>query len=263
MNNVKGFDAQRCFLLIRNELFLGRGKFLIFAAVVWGVLLLNLVIRMNVPQNATILGPSYGIFIFISGLIIFDKTFKDLHHENKSAAWLTLPASLFEKYVSGLLFSITLSVAGIIILFSLFYIISEGILLMLFGSFNTAIHFDMLNKDIILRTARCIILMSPFQLGYIYFRKNAYGKTFLSLIVYLAALSAIFIVTQKIFFPDVFHGVLSVNFPPQPVPNISIENNALAKFGEILKWSAGKFFWFLLAPLCWVTGYIRLKEKEI
>jgi|WetSurMetagenome_2_1015567.scaffolds.fasta_scaffold23126_5 hypothetical protein len=266
MTSIKGFNTRRCFLMIKNEIFLGRGNFLIFAAVVWGILLLNLVIIMNGPnlKNGTLFGQNnYVILIFISGLIIFEKSFKELHHENKGAAWLTLPASLFEKYVTRLVYSMVLSVVGIIILFSLFYIISEGVLHILFGSYNTFIHFDLLNKDIFLRTAKCIILMSPFHLGYIYFKKKAFGKTFLSLVAYLLFIFLMAIASLKIFFPDAIHGFLTVNFPPAIIPNLLIENNSLAQAWSIVKWSASLAFWCLFAPFCWVTGYIRLKETEV
>jgi hypothetical protein len=261
MNRIDGFDARRFFLIIRNEIILNRINFLIFPAVVWGILLINLLITMGAPNSIKIYGPSYSLFVFISGLIIMEKAFKELHDENKGAAWLTLPASLLEKYLSRLVFTIVVSTVGIMILFFLFSLISEGLIYLIFGTLNTPKLFNPFSSDILLKTLRSWILLSPFQLGIIYFKRHQFSKTFVSILVYHLFLLLISVVILKIFISDV-HGVLSVNYPPEMIPNLFIENNALAQMWSIAKWSANVAFWYLLAPLCWVTGYIRLKETE-
>jgi hypothetical protein len=263
MSRTVGFDTRRFLLIIRNEITLNRANFLIFAAVVWGVLLLNLVIRMNGPKDALILGPSYGIFVFISGLIMTEKAFKDLHDQNKGAAWLTLPASMFEKYVSRVAYAIVASTAGIMFLFFLFSLISKGFIYLIFGSLNTPELFNPFSKDMLVKTLRCWILLSPFQLGIIYFKKRQFSKTFVSILAYQLLLVLIVVVGLKIFISDV-QGQFSINFPPEMIPNLFFENNSsLAQAWSIVKWSASIVFWSLFAPFCWVTGYIRLKETEV
>lgn len=263
MSRTVGFETRRFLLIIRNEITLNRANFLIFAAVVWGVLFLNLVIRMNAPKDALILGPSYGIFVFISGLIMTEKAFKDLHDQNKSAAWLTLPASMFEKYVSRVAYAIVASTASIMILFFLFSVVSKGIIYLIFGTLNTPELFNPFSVDILLKSLRSWILLSPFQLGIIYFKKRQFSKTFVSILGYQLFLVLIAVVGLKIFISDV-QGQFSVNFPPEIMPNLFIENNtSLAQAWSIVKWSASIAFWSLFAPFCWVTGYIRLKETEV
>jgi hypothetical protein len=262
MSRIKEFDTRKFLLIIRNEITLNRANFLIFAAVVWGVLLLNLVIRMNEPKDALILGPSYGIFVFISGLIMTEKAFKDLHDENKGAAWLTLPASMFEKYVSRVTYAIVASTVGIIILFFLFSLISKGFIYLIFGTSNTPKVFNPFSGDILLTTLRSWILLSPFQLGIIYFKKRQFSKTFVSILAYQLLLVLIAVAGLKIFISDV-QGQFSVNFPMEMMPNLFIENNAsLAQAWSIVKWWSSIAFWYLFAPFCWTTGYIRLKETE-
>jgi hypothetical protein len=261
MNRIDGFDMRKFFLITRNEIILNRTNLLIFPAVVWGILLINLLITIGVPNNVRIYGPSYSVFIFISGLIMTEKAFKDLHDENKGAAWLTLPASIFEKYASRVAYAIVVSTAGIMILFFLFSLISRGIIYLIFGTLNTPELFNPFSIDILLKTLRGWILMSPFQLGMIYFKRRPFSKTFVSILAYQLLLVLIAIVGLKLFISNV-HGQLSVNFPPERIPNLFIENNSLAQAWSIVKWSAGTAFWYLLAPLCWVTGYIRLKETE-
>jgi len=261
MNRTDGFDTRRFFLIIRNEIILNRANFLIFSAVVWGILLINLLITMGIPDNIRIYGPSYSVFVFISGLIITEKAFKELHDENKGAAWLTLPASLFEKYVSRVAYAIVASTAGIMILFFLFSLISEGFIYLIFGTSNTHELFNPFSGDILLKTLRSWILLSPFQLGIIYFKRRQFSKTFVSILGYQLFLVLIAVVGLKIFISNV-HGQLSVNFPPEMIPNLFIENISLAQAWSIVKWSASLAFWYFLAPLCWVTGYIRLKETE-
>jgi hypothetical protein len=262
MSRIKGFDTRRFFLIIRNEITLNRANFLIFAAVVWGVLLLNLIIRMNVPKDALILGPSYGIFVFISGLIMTEKAFKDLHDQNKGAAWLTLPASIFEKYVSRVAYSIVASTVSILILFFLFSVVSKGIIYLIFGALNTPELFNPFSVDILIKTLRSWILLSPFQLGIIYFKKRQFSKTFVSILAYQLLLVLIAVAGLKIFFSDV-QGQFSVNFPLEMMPNLLIENStSLVQAWSIVKWWSSIAFWYLFAPFCWATGYIRLKETE-
>jgi len=263
MNSIKRFNAQRFFLLIRNEILLNRGNFLIFFAVIWGILLLRLIITVGPPNNIKIYGGNYSFFIFFSAYIIFEKAFKEVHDESKGTAWFTLPASMFEKYVSRLVFSIVASTAGIAILFFLFTAISEGVYRFLFGSVNAVALFNPFNKDILLKTVLCLILVSPFHLGVIYFRKNAFFKTFLSLLIYLLFLCLVFIAALKIYLGDVIHGFLTMSDPVGTIPDLFIENDTLAQTWSITKWTAHITFWYLLAPLCWVIGYIRLKEKEV
>jgi len=264
MSRTVGFDTRRFLLIIRNEITLNRANFLIFAAVVWGIQLIRLLITMGASHNISIYdGPSYGIFVFISGLIMTEKAFKDLHDQNKGAAWLTLPASMFEKYVSRVAYAIVASTASIMILFFLFSVVSKGIIYLIFGTLNTPELFNPFSVDILLKSLRSWILLSPFQLGIIYFKKRQFSKTFVSILGYQLFLVLIAVVGLKIFISDV-QGQFSVNFPPEIMPNLFIENNtSLAQAWSIVKWSASIAFWSLFAPFCWVTGYIRLKETEV
>jgi len=264
MNSIKGFDPRRFFLLIRNEILLNKTNFMIFTAVVWGILLLRLIINMGMPNQVNnIYGGYNGLFVFFSTFAIFEKAFKEVHDESKGTAWLSLPASMFEKYASRLVFSIVGATVGVMILFFLFTAISGGLFYFFGGSFNSVGLFNPFNKDVLLKTGYCLILVSPFLLGVIYFRKNAFFKTFLCLLIYLLFLFLVFIVALKIFFGWGLQNFFSMSDPVRTLSIQFIENEVLTQMWSITKWIFHVAFWYYLAPLCWITGYIRLKEKEV
>jgi len=261
MNFIKDFNPKRFFLLIRNDLFLNRSYFLIFSGVIAVIILLLSILEIIKPGSDIIYRANYRILLYVAGILIGGKIFKGLHNEVQGSAWLTLPASILEKFLSRL---ILLEVLVPLWLMALFFLMSLflGLGYSVFaGSFPDV--FNPFNRDILMTTLRYFILISVYHLGLIYFKKDALGRTFLSLFIYQLLLFVIAIAGFRIFFGELFSDFLFIADPLRTIPELLNGNGQLEQLWSITKWAIHIVFWYLLAPLCWLTGYFRLKEKEV
>lgn len=262
MNSIKGFNPRRFFLLIRNSLFLGRSLILIFSAAIGGMVILLSILSAKYRGPLEIYSIFYSIFYYVTlytgGFILTENIFKELHHETKGAAWLSLPASTFEKFTCRLVITAVMYPIGIMMLFFLISLISEGIMRNLWGPGHGLDLFNPFTRMILINTLIYFILQSVFLLGGVYFKTHAIIMTILSLAIYSFIFYMIIGFTGKILFKDFFflwHFVY--------MSDIMNSMPGLSFIGSILKWAVYIGFWYLLAPLCWVIGYFRLKEKEI
>lgn len=261
MNRLRGFDPRRFFLLMRNELFIHRSFFIIFLAATVGVLFVLSSARFFSGSIRMIVFPNlYFIFLLIIGLIITEKTFRGIHDDVKGPAWLTLPASSFEKYSSRLFFCTVVIAAGSMVFFFLLSLLSECINHLLFEPSHLL--FDPFKGQTLASTYKYFIVQSIFMLGAIYFKKNPFVKTVLGLVVYVFIFIISIAIALKIFFGGYFLDLQSGSLDAAIVMLFD-ESLALTKIWSIIKDSVYVAHWYVLAPLCWITGYIRLKEKEI
>ncbi len=263
MNKIRAFDLKRFFLLTRNDLFLNRSYVLISLAVVGGILFLfstvDIIRQSN--QDPDFYLRFYSVMLSISGFLMTRKIFKDLHDDVKGVAWLTLPASLFEKIASRVALSTIVWAAIIVLSFFLISLISEGVNLLLIGRCHSL--FSPFDKDVFLRTVVYFILVSIYHLGLVYFKRHAVFKTFLSLFIYFLFLCLTAYITAKIFFGGLFTDVLYMSDPVRNIPLYIAENDNLVRIWSLTKWTVKIGFWYVLAPLCWIIGYFRLRETEI
>ena len=261
MNSIKGFNPRRFFLLIRNSLFLGRSLILIFSAAMVGMVipLSILSVKYNGPQE--LYSIFYDLTLYIAGFILTANIFEGLHHEATGAAWLSLPASTFEKFTSRLAITTIIYTIGIMMLFFLISLISEWIIRNIWGPGHGLGLFNPFSKVILLNTLIYFILQSVFLLGGVYFKNHAFFRTIISLVIYCLIFYMITGITGKILYED-------FNFLWQfvsviPMHRFPFGHGVHHNIGIILRWAVYEGFWYLLAPLCWVIGYFRLKEKEI
>lgn len=262
MNGIKGFDPRRFFLLMRNEFFIHRSYFIIFLSATVGVLFVLSSARLFSGSIKVIVYPNfYFIFLLIIGLTITEKTFKGIHDDVKGPAWLTLPASSFEKFSSRLFFCTVVVAAGLMVFFFLLSLLSEGVNHLLFEPSHRL--FDPFKGKALVSTYIYFIMQSIFMLGAIYFKKNPFVKTVLSLVIYDFVFIILVIITLKIFFGGYFLQELQSGSLDSLIVMLSNESVALTKIWSIIKGTVHVVYWYVLAPLCWIAGYIRLKEKEV
>ncbi|MBN1626975.1 MAG: hypothetical protein JW944_10670 [Deltaproteobacteria bacterium] len=265
MNSIKEFNPRRFFLLIRNDLYLNRSYFLIFFGVVTVILLFISTMAIIMPHvNYQAYHSFYMIIVFWGGLVMTERIFKSLHDDVKGPAWLTLPASTLEKFVGRLTLLTVLfpmAVMTFIFLLSLILKASKGLFIGSgLGVFNP---FD---KNVLYLTAWYIVVQSPFLLGATYFKRNQGPLTFLAIVGYIllsVLMAHVFYIAIYSHFSNNFYDLLN----PGGVGMIhwigSILNNHSQPAYKIIYWVQKVFFWLIIAPVCWVTGYFRLKEKEI
>ncbi len=205
----------------------------------------------------------YPLTLFIGGFIFTSICFGELANEQSRISYLTVPASVFEKVGSRLLVT---SVGYVIVsagFYFLFTLAAFAVNRLLFGVSHPI--FNPGHPVILLCMALYLVTQSVFFLGAVYFRNNAFIKTIVALFVFafalqvfagLVFLGTLYLVTaiNRIDFPfDLFfRGEYYPAVPP-----------FFAEAGRVAWVVVRILFWFVLAPLMWVTSYFRLKDTEV
>jgi hypothetical protein len=249
MNTI--FNFQRAALLIRRHFIEKLSGELMF----WGIA----VICMMLIRNVTVFVAGFAIITCIVRTRLF---FKEIH----TSTYLMIPASQIEKFTVSLLYTVVYFwammfiayVAGNILgtwinnLFAdVFHIHPQrDIQWVVFESFNRVEMetVDSVGSVILL----LLITQSLFLLGSIYFKRNGLLKTGLALAGAALFFLLVTAVEMKYFVLD---AIKEMNITGQDVLLSDSEaNNILGK--------TVKIFYCLLIPYLWLTGYIRLTEKE-
>ncbi len=248
--------------MIRNDLFLNRNYLLFFLAAIAGVLFILSSVKLLGGSGQVMFYPNfYFIVLFVIGISITERIFKDIHDDVKGPAWLTLPASTLEKFASRLVFCTVVVAAGIMLFLFLLSLVSEGVSYLLLGSTHKlSIPFE---GKALTTIWIYFIVQSLLMLGTIYFKKSPGIKTILSIVVYVLVFTILVTIGIKIFFGGSFLSLLFGSNKFTNVPELAVRGDIFIKIWSMITYSGRIAFWYLLAPLCWVIGYIRLKEKEV
>ncbi|RYG16817.1 MAG: hypothetical protein EOO07_12440 [Chitinophagaceae bacterium] len=259
MNNT--FSIQRFGLLIKRQ-WLEFGKiYLISLVVVFGVILtfygfgLYSVLAENRPFDERELSfrfPLFLIFGFIFISIIASTYFAHLGQKPKAIIDLMLPASTFEKFMAGLLFTSVLSVISYILIF---YVVDLAFVAKLRGLYQNddqsmRYFFEKYNENVFKAVYFTpFFITSIFLLGSIYFEKFHYIKTAICVMIFSGIWAAIIAKSGKM----LFEGKI-------PVDNrhmkLWFNEKNMAEIWVTLLIIA-------LTLIFWSITYVRLKEKEV
>ncbi|MDB5090569.1 MAG: hypothetical protein JWR09_4563 [Mucilaginibacter sp.] len=256
MNNT--FNAKRFGLLFIKQLTEHYKTYLMGLAVLIGVMLVGggfLVYLMPEPIN---LGTQTVLFVciyFLAGTIFTSTIFADVSDRKKAIAYLTLPASNFEKFIVGWVFSY--------VIFSLVYTGSFYLILMLLLNLKhwPNQHVEVFN--VFVEPAPMLFVVFSFLHGValwgaIFFEKLHFIKTafcfFISIIV-LTLINTSFIEAL------INHEIR----PATPFSNIElIDNNRnVAITGMRENDTLVVCILFIVALIFWTAAYYRLKEKQV
>lgn len=268
MNSINRFSLRRFFLLVRNDLYLNQSLFLISAAAVFGSLFifsgLHMYLYTHMPNSISVPKDfyitAYPLFLFACGAVITAKIFNEVNDEIKGPVWLSLPASMLEKFTSRLFLTTILFIIAMMALFFLTSLISESLNPLMFGPSHSI--FNPFNKEALISASKYFIGQSFFLLGAIYFKKNALMKTVLSLAVYDIFLGIIVSSGGRILFRETSF-VNNFSNPSGILSEIIIKNSMVPQDWNIEKNLYYIVFWYLLTIVCWGIAYIRLKEAEV
>jgi hypothetical protein len=200
--------------------------------------------------------------LYVGGIIVTGKIFKELHHNERGPAWLLLPASQLEKFLSRLLLSTVLYAVGTMILYFFFSVISEGVNGLLFGRHHNL--FQPFDPMILKSVAYYVVLQSPFLAGAVYFRKHNLSKTILTLMAYSFVLLVVVMISTWLLFGSYIDGMFSTFEFLDRLPHV-ITADFTSNMGTIKRvglWTGRIIFWVIMAPLFWTVGYYRLRETE-
>lgn len=196
-------------------------------------------------------------FLVAAGTIFTSTVFASLGDKRKAVATLTLPASHLEKYLVGWLYSYLIFQA----LFILSFYLVMPVILSLYAPAGPApklLNIFSLESMAYLAFIFYTFLHAFALVGSIYFEKLHFIKTgFVFFLLYLGLL-----LLNK--------SVLKALFPPKL--------DFMIPFGRITFQENNDYFWLTLPPeqqnllilvpltlavLCWLTAYVRFKEKQI
>lgn len=250
MDALNKFSIKRLWLLIKRNAVLNQKTWLLgFAASAGVLILISLFItyRWGGNLNLEALVVIGHFLIFIEGFLLTSKVFHELQTPARSQYFLTLPAKTSEKVVANwLLSSIIYIVAAYIGLF-LVLVASSLLNAAIFGSQIEI--YNLLTIEQIELIGHYLVLQTIFFLGSVYFRKNNFLNTVLSVIVIGKILSiwTWFLAWMLLvpYFPA------TTNF--QIDTWINLESETLFSI----------IYWGLIAPFFLIVSYFTLKEREI
>ncbi|SFH29032.1 hypothetical protein [Pedobacter insulae] len=270
MNNT--FSIHRFSLLLKRQ-WLEFGKiYLITLAVVLGVIITFYgfatwsTIAENYPFSERLLHfrePLFLIFGFLFITVIASSYFAHLGQKPKAIIDLMIPASTFEKFLTGILFTAVLSTISFLVIFYLTDLAFVSKLRSMYHSTSPVSAEESTHAVDSIRyffsknnpgEFKSIFVLTPFfvtslfLLGSIYFNRFHYIKTAISLMIFSGIWTFIIVKAGQ----ALFEGRISVNHG-----NGNMDDRKfwveLAVFSLML----------LLTAIVWSITYVRLKEKEV
>ena len=255
------FNLRRFALLLRNDLATNYKLYLRALAVIMGFLIFLAFVMVTGNQNPDSDWKSFhkiwfSITLQLSGLFMSARAFYQLNTPQQRHLYLSLPASTLEKYISKWL----PTAVFFPIVFTLAYWLTAQIIGLIrtpdfaFEVFSPFEESNWLNLKIY------FVVQSVFLFGSIAFNQYAFFKTAFGLLIVGAGLLLINYVVFRVAYWDYLEGFGTPNEYAQTM-RVSEEYTQTVD-GPI--WSTVQnLFWFLLAPVFWVAGYFRLKEREV
>ena len=273
------FDLNRWLLYIGKHWNENKRKYLLSLGAVGGLQLLwfsfMLLVNHAQPMEKTIQVATYFVGLFLTGCLYASLIFNDLSEGPKAIHFLLLPASLFEKLLSALLYGVILY----FICYTLtFYVVDFAMVKVTNGVMSSMAEHDhsityraedvanvFFPKDFAGGNQFIYILLgyfaiqSIFLLGSVYFVKFQFIKTLVSgLVVFLVL----------VFF---VHKVIGSFMPTggfyQPFTVYRIFDATKGQLSvQLPEWLSSLMLFltkYALAPCLWVVTYFRLKEKEV
>lgn len=271
MNNT--FNLRRFGLLLKRQ-WLEFGKiYLITLLVTLGIMIAFYAIPLANkvefrPERLDFRVPLFIVlgFLFIS--IIASNYFAHLGQKARAAIELMIPASTFEKFLTGILFTSILSVASYILLFYLVDLVFVNKVLSFYsGSTTTTQGMDVNGKLTTVTTVTDNVqyfftkynpndfkavywapffITSIFLLGSVYFNRFHYIKTAISVMIFSGIWTYIMV--------KVTEGLM--NNKTAIHHNNSGDNKDMAQLWIIILLT-------VLTLIIWSITYVRLKEKEV
>ncbi len=197
----------------------------------------------------------FAMLLLISGTIFTSTVFSDYGIKRKAIAALTLPASSFEKYLVGWLYSYPIF---LILYTCVFYLLLTGLAsLKQWPGFHFEI-FNLFQQDMIVFIVLYSILHAIAIYGAVYFNKLHFIKTgFAFFIGY-----GISIILNTLFLKFLTGEDVR---PAIPFGYLNFDSNnqyySISKTGTIPETIL--IVLMLAAVLIWIAAYYRLKEKQV
>ena len=273
---MESFSIRRMGRFLRELAHGYRGLLIAMAAVGGGIIVTSAIGALIASAGgapATVQGDGYfGFFqnlLFLGGFIVTSLAFREVWQAGSGISYLMLPGSLFEKFAVKLLMTSLGFAAGTLIFMSAAAAVSETVDRLLFGFGHG--FFDPFTPAVLQALVRYIVLQSFFLLGSIWFRKLAFVKTALAIVVFGVAVAIVGTIALRIGLASHFalgpgHGMRlggwgfdlnGANFRDLFSPG------SRGYQGGVVFRTVAEALFIALAPASWLAAYFRLGEAEV
>jgi len=192
------------------------------------------------------------VLIFIGGYVLTSMAYSEIHTPARSQFFLTLPATTLEKLLSHWLITSVLYILLANVLLSVVLLAGNSIAYLVWGS-NISV-FNPFGPGNLKLMAIYLSTQSVFFLGALYFRKNNFLKTILSLFALGTAINIIVLLFVMIVF-----GKPGFDGADLEMIDSDLKFWVEETFPVIMK----AIFYWILGPFCLLVSFFRLKEREV
>jgi len=263
------FSPRRFGRLLLRELASGyRGVLIAMAAVAGGIIVVSafgaLGMSLRGAPVGVVQGDAYFRFfqelLFLGGFITTSLAFREVWQNGSGIAYLTLPGSLFEKFVVKLLVTSVGFAAGTLVFMSATAAVSEVLDRAVFGAGHG--FFNPFTSAVFQAVARYLVIQSFFLLGSIWFRKLAFVRTVLWIVLFGAALGIVSAIALRIGTGSMRLGGWVFNLNGAGLRDL-LTPGARGYAGAMAFKVAAEALFIALAPASWAAAYFRLGEAEV
>jgi len=277
MNSV--FDFNRWVLYTSKHWNENKKKYLLSLGAIGGLLILwysfLILITRDNPMGENIQMVTYYVGFNLIGCLFASLMFADLNEGASAIHFLMLPASAFEKLLTGILFSLVLFFVSYTLIY---YVVDYAIVKWISAIAAETGHYtkadygftskvvnvfvappDMGENAYMYIMLACIGVQSMYLLGSVYFVKYNFIKTMVSVLVIFLAFVFFVHKVISLFMPN---GAFFEPFSVYRVFN-GDKGDLAIRLPEWLNSICLFLFKYSLAPVMWVATYFRLKEKEV
>ena len=265
MNNT--FDFNRFSLLVKRQWVENKKLFLMASFAIIGILAILNALIMRWQSGTTNEVARYVFFnlnLFLSASIFANYVFKDISDKNSSTSFLLIPASHFEKFLTGVLYTFILFP---VVFLSLHYAVDFGFVnignnikdgLKVSGVKNLQLYsFILGNNDIKEELGKTIgfwlVLQAFVLMGAAQFEGRSYIKTAFMGFAFLIFLGFAFYLSDKFLVGDIIKEFQNKGYSRELVKPTKDLLNGI--FMVILI--------CVLPSILLVTTYLKLKEKQV
>jgi len=241
------FKPERVYLLVRNAIVLNRSSILVITSALAGVLILISLFDAYGGCRQTFHRNVFLTVFFPGGILLTTRIFKALHDPVKGFSWLLLPASVLEKTLTCILLTTLVYMAGGMMFYLVFSLVSEGLNMLVFHSRHPL--FNPFDRLILNSMQTYVSIQAPFLIGAVYFQKHALSKTILALFFSVVIFGIGILLAARIIFGDALSRLM--------------EYNSIPTFDSSLMNAVKVFFGFAVPLISWIICYFRHKETEL
>ena len=265
MNNT--FDFNRFSLLVKRQWIENKKLFLMASFGIVGIIIVidSLLMRWEYGYIDTI--PRFSIFLlsfYFGGSVFTNYVLKDLSDKNSSTSFLLVPASHFEKFLTGTFYAFIIFPT---VFLTLFYVVDYGFVnignnikdgLKVPSVKNIQLHTYIINNKNIREmlgeiVGFWLVIQAFILMGAAQFEGRSYIKTAFMGFALLFLIGFVIYVSNKFLLSDI----------TEQFQNKGYSRELVKPTKDMIGGILGICLIYVLPPILLVTAYLKLKEKQV